>query len=420
MTDLIAKIQSDPELINYIREYPSGTVLFYEGDESSDIFMLLSGSLEVKKGHRTIAIIGEPGEIFGEIASFLEKRRTATLKTLTDTKVLQIPYKIFDEIKVKHPWLDELISRYLAKRVVKTTDILFAMEQVCDKIPEALLITDENGKIISFNSQASQLFENQADNLIGNNLSLICDDCNLFSRYMEVAKVEGIVKDQIASVTVPGGQKRYLAISINCNKDPFGSVRNFIFLMRDITQQIKREQRLKALFKYLTIVFISILPLVGFMVYYYESRLIKLPSNVFTNVDLLNHLREDAKSLGKLLISAQETNESSQLSLKISELLDKTQAYRRIIVVDPQNRVVIDKQLDKQNSKKISKYTSSQLKAEGAPFKVLRLYEATPDRPTGRGILHIAYRVEKNRNIIGWIIFEPISLVIDEGIYEFN
>lgn len=84
------------ELIEFakIKSYPPGTVLFYQGEKGSQLYVILSGKVQVyvtsKAGKELIVGILSPGETFGEIAVFNEVNRIATVKTLEQTQLLTL------------------------------------------------------------------------------------------------------------------------------------------------------------------------------------------------------------------------------------------------------------------------------------------------------------------------------------------
>ena len=73
-----------------------GEVLFHEGDLGRAMFVVLSGNLVVSKGGKQIAV-GRPGDCFGEMALIESRGRSATLRALDDTLVMEIPKAAFAE-----------------------------------------------------------------------------------------------------------------------------------------------------------------------------------------------------------------------------------------------------------------------------------------------------------------------------------
>ena len=74
-----------------------GTTLIREGENTRDLYVLIDGSLglykfdEKKQKHRYKATLNE-GAVIGEAGFFLDQKRTASLLTLTDCKVVKIEY----------------------------------------------------------------------------------------------------------------------------------------------------------------------------------------------------------------------------------------------------------------------------------------------------------------------------------------
>jgi CRP-like cAMP-binding protein len=73
---------------------PAGTVVFREGDEARDMFVLVDGELEVlKRSHRDIdarvAMLG-PGDWFGEMSVVDVQARSATVRTLAPSRLVRI------------------------------------------------------------------------------------------------------------------------------------------------------------------------------------------------------------------------------------------------------------------------------------------------------------------------------------------
>ncbi len=72
----------------------AGTVVFREGDEARDMYVLVEGELEVlKKSHQGIearvAMLG-PGDWFGEMSVVDVQPRSATVRTLAPSRLVRI------------------------------------------------------------------------------------------------------------------------------------------------------------------------------------------------------------------------------------------------------------------------------------------------------------------------------------------
>jgi CRP-like cAMP-binding protein len=96
-------------------EYPAGQVLFEQDDNSRDLYMLISGSVEVIMHGQKLATISEGGSIFGEISFLLEVPRTATVRTIAPSEFLVIGD--VDSLVETQPMLMARIAKLLAARL---------------------------------------------------------------------------------------------------------------------------------------------------------------------------------------------------------------------------------------------------------------------------------------------------------------
>lgn len=97
-------------------------VLVREGDNSQSMYWVQNGQLVVTKrrGNEDV-VLGHiySGELVGEI-SFLDREvRSATVKAVTETELIEIPQETFDKIFEDQPkWLGILVKT-LAERLRK-------------------------------------------------------------------------------------------------------------------------------------------------------------------------------------------------------------------------------------------------------------------------------------------------------------
>jgi CRP-like cAMP-binding protein len=89
------------EALGSRRQYPAGQVLFSEGDEGRDVFMLLDGNVKVvstaASGREVILEVIDHDELIGEMSAIDGQARSATAIALTPVNVLVIPTPRFLE-----------------------------------------------------------------------------------------------------------------------------------------------------------------------------------------------------------------------------------------------------------------------------------------------------------------------------------
>jgi Cyclic nucleotide-binding domain len=74
----------------------AGTVLLREGDAGDDLILVLDGLMAIEVGDQGIAQVG-PGSLLGERAHVESGRRTATVRALTDCRIVEVPAKALPE-----------------------------------------------------------------------------------------------------------------------------------------------------------------------------------------------------------------------------------------------------------------------------------------------------------------------------------
>ena len=88
---MLEEIINNLSLHHYLTTFEKGKTIFLEGDPSQDLYILVSGRLDVLKGNKEICEISEIGTLLGEIPLLLDTKRTATVKTRNEAKTLRIP-----------------------------------------------------------------------------------------------------------------------------------------------------------------------------------------------------------------------------------------------------------------------------------------------------------------------------------------
>ena len=94
----------------------AGTVMIREGNTGGEFFIVVEGTVEVKRGGRRLARLG-PGDYLGEIALIDHGPRTATAIVDTPTRVLVLASREFHSMLASDPRIENKILRTLAARV---------------------------------------------------------------------------------------------------------------------------------------------------------------------------------------------------------------------------------------------------------------------------------------------------------------
>jgi CRP/FNR family transcriptional regulator, cyclic AMP receptor protein len=101
------------------RTFKAGSIIFREGDEASELFVIKSGQVRVQIGNRTIRELGAES-IFGEMALIDSEPRSATVTAITDVELVPVSEKQFLFLVSQTPYFALKVMRVLAQRLRAT------------------------------------------------------------------------------------------------------------------------------------------------------------------------------------------------------------------------------------------------------------------------------------------------------------
>jgi CRP/FNR family cyclic AMP-dependent transcriptional regulator len=127
------------------KRYRKNTVLIEKGDESSAFYVLLEGRVRVyvadENGKELVLrIYTEPGSHFGELAVLGGRRRTASVETVDDSRLLVITKHDFLQCVTNNAGICQGIIAQLVGRIEELTDRLghFALHDVYGRLVSVL------------------------------------------------------------------------------------------------------------------------------------------------------------------------------------------------------------------------------------------------------------------------------------------
>jgi CRP/FNR family cyclic AMP-dependent transcriptional regulator len=109
-----------------IRHLAKGDLLFGQGDESSDLYVVQDGRIAISTrssdGRESMVAVMENGGLFGEMGLFDGGPRSAEARALTDTVLVEVA---FDDVRAavqQRPEVLWVIVRLLAQRIRATDE----------------------------------------------------------------------------------------------------------------------------------------------------------------------------------------------------------------------------------------------------------------------------------------------------------
>jgi CRP/FNR family transcriptional regulator, cyclic AMP receptor protein len=103
--------------------FKAGDVIFREGDEAKELFVIKSGQVRIQIGNRTVTELAADS-IFGEMALIDSEPRSATAVAIADVELVPVSEKQFLFLVSQTPYFALKVMRVLAQRLRVTNKTL--------------------------------------------------------------------------------------------------------------------------------------------------------------------------------------------------------------------------------------------------------------------------------------------------------
>ncbi len=104
--------------------FPSGTVLCAKGEICPNIYLLLSGKVNVSVDDKNISVIEKKGSFIGELGPLINQAGLATITTATDCECIVIPVTYLEDIIAQNAEDRVNLLSILATHLLKKSNIL--------------------------------------------------------------------------------------------------------------------------------------------------------------------------------------------------------------------------------------------------------------------------------------------------------
>ena len=105
------------------RRVRAGGVIFREGEDADELFVIKSGYVRIQIGNRVVADL-TADTIFGEMALIDDEPRSATSLAITDVELVPVSEKQFLFLVSQTPYFALKVMRVLAQRLRVTNKTL--------------------------------------------------------------------------------------------------------------------------------------------------------------------------------------------------------------------------------------------------------------------------------------------------------
>ena len=112
----------------HVRFFDQGATIFKEDDEGSEMFIIISGLVEIRKSTGTssskILTALQKGDMFGEMAIIEKQPRSASAVAVQPTKVLVLNEKLYDSMIGTNPDFARKMNKVLSERIRRADAII--------------------------------------------------------------------------------------------------------------------------------------------------------------------------------------------------------------------------------------------------------------------------------------------------------
>jgi PAS domain S-box-containing protein len=242
---MLDEVIANPALDRYVTAFDTGHAVMVEGDDSQDLFILVTGELDILKGDKKIYELTERGAIFGEMSFLLGTKRTATVKAKNDVKAIRIPKEEITAFLRDFPDVAGEVAKLLAKRLGEASQVIHGLKEFSDQLPDAVLLTDKGGQIISWNTAAKKLYGRNWDQTMDRSVGDIYEEPEAYKDFVDEVKKRYSVREKVLKIRHPEKGQRFVSTSTTLLYDGHHNFKGVLSLGRDVTavQNLERRYR---------------------------------------------------------------------------------------------------------------------------------------------------------------------------------
>jgi PAS domain S-box-containing protein len=407
-------IINNPALVKYLVNFKQAQIIFLEGDDSQDLYVLVSGSVDIYKGDQKIREVTHKGAFFGEMSFFLGGKRTASAKAINDVTVIRIPKEEISQFLQDHPEAAKEITRRLSRWLDETSQIVHGLKAFCDQLPDAVIVTTANGKMLAWNATAEKLYGRDWHQMNQSNVDAIYENPQAYQDFIAEVKQKYSVREKIFKINHPQKGRRFISTSTTVLYDGHHNFQGVLTLGRDVTRVKKLEQNYKRTAYWLVsmLILLGLLAAAFLIAYPHVSKGYQTAS--VRQMQLKNHLAKDNLLLTSLLREPVESNNRLEIHQVMENFfaIQKSTAlpYTGLILLD-RDKTVIDAYSTNPdiNTAAMNGSSYGDIKFRGrqnSAHKVLSLYRADKEHPMGKAGIEIAFELRRDGMLLGWLLFQ--------------
>jgi PAS domain S-box-containing protein len=312
------------------------------------------------------------------------------------------------------PDVGRKITEILARRLDESSQAVYGLRQICDKLPDAVMLTDRSGKVLAWNAAAEKLYGRNWHHMRGTSAEDIYEEPQAYRELSEEILTKTSVPERVLKIRHPEKGTRYVSTSTTLLHDSQNNVQGILSLGRDVTAAHRMERRYRRT-RYWLIPSLALLVLLAAAVifgYPYFSKGVQTVD--LRKMELRNFLAKDYMLLKSLLTGPLARGDRAATTRILKEFftlqLTKQCPYNGLVLLDKQKKVFdafsIKPGFNAQAMIGTS-YTGIDFQGSDKSFyRVLVLYRADKENPMGRKGIEVAFELKENERTIGWLVFQ--------------
>ena len=404
---------NNSHLEEYACSFSAGEVLFSEGDTSTELYILRSGKCAVIRGGHTIAEIDEPGEIFGEMSAVMGGKRSATVTAVSDVSAFCVPQDSLSQFFCQYPDLFKDISWLLAERLSETNKVLVGFKEFCDQLPDAVVISDKDNRIIALNAAAQRLYGQDNQALYKLKLLELFEDPRICETCLAKVQNGYSLQEQLLKLKTAGVGERFTSVSMTGLYDDQHAYQGALTIARDVTHQRNMQIRIKRLWYGLIPALLVLALLAGgsLLAYPYFMRGIKTAA--LEESGLRNQLAKDYVVIRSMVEkNLDQPKVVEKLFKQFFDLQDPAGLnFTGLVLLDRNKQVISGYSIEygTDTMKYVGKtyaHIRFTVNDQDSLHRVLVLYRKTPDNPGDEQGVELAFQIKDGENLKGWLVFQ--------------
>ncbi|MBS1237180.1 MAG: fold, partial [Deltaproteobacteria bacterium] len=302
----------------------------------------------------------------------------------------------------------------IARRLDESSQAIFGLRQICDKLPDAVMLTDRTGRVVAGNAAAEKLYGRDWQHMRGTSAEDIYEEPQVYRELLQEIQSKTSVPERVLKVRHPEKGTRYVSTSTTFLHDSQNNIQSILWLGRDVTaaHRMERRYRRARYWVFPSLILLVFLAAAIILGYPYFSKGVQTVDS--RKLELRNLLAKDYLLLKSLLSNPLERGDRARTSQVLKDFFNlqvtKQCPYSGVVLLDRERKVFDAFSLKPDlNAQTIigTSYTGIDFQgSEKSLYRVLVLYRADQDNPMGRKGIEIAFDLKENERTIGWLLFQ--------------